>query len=64
VQIRALECRSTHCALEYAVRVDDLDHDVDGSEELERLVEPVGGVIAPEVGTRMMVNVLIWQKRS
>jgi len=64
VQIRALECRSTHCALEYAVRVDDLDHDVDGSEELERLAEPVDGVIAAEVGTRMMVSVLIWQKRS
>jgi hypothetical protein len=64
VQIRALECRSTYCALEYAVRVDDLDHDVDGSEELERLVEPVGGIMAPEVGTRMMVSVLVWQKRS
>jgi hypothetical protein len=66
VQIRSLECRSTRCALEYAVYVNDLDHDVDGNQELERLMEPVGGIVAPEVsliqGKGMMVSVLIWSK--
>jgi len=68
VQIRALECRSAHCALEYAVYLDDLDHDVDGSEDLERLMEPLGGIVAPEMnqglGKPMMVSVLVWKKRS
>ena len=68
VQIRALECRSTHCALEYAVYLDDLDHDVDGSEELERLMDPLGGIVAPEMphgsGKPMMVSVLVWKRRS
>lgn len=68
VQIRALECRSTRCALEYAVYVNDLDHDVDGSEELERLMDPQGGIVIPEMspgsGKPMMVTVLVWQKRS
>jgi hypothetical protein len=68
VQIRALECRSTRCALEYAVYVDDLDHDVDGDQDLERLMEPVGGMVAPEVsqggsGRGLMVSVLFWTKR-
>jgi hypothetical protein len=68
VQIRALECRSTRCALEYAVYVDDLDHDVDGDEDLERLMEPVGGMMAPEVsqggsGRGLIVSVLFWTKR-
>ena len=48
-EIRALECRRTYCALEYAVDIDDLDHDVDGNEELEKLMEPVAGVMAPEL---------------
>jgi hypothetical protein len=68
VQIRALECRRTRCALEYAVDVKDLDHDVDGDQELERLMEPVGGIVAPEVslllGKGMMVSVLVWSKRA
>jgi hypothetical protein len=68
VQIRALECRSTHCALEYAVYVDDLNHDVDGDKELERRMEPVGGIVAPELkpgsNRGSMVSVLIWTKRS
>jgi hypothetical protein len=68
VQIRALECRSTRCALEYAVYVDDMDHDVDGDKELERLMEPVGGIVAPEVikgsNRGAMVSVLFWTKRS
>jgi hypothetical protein len=67
-RIRALECRSTRCALEYAVPVNDLDHDVDGSEELERLMDPLGGIVAPEMNPvlarPMMVSVLVWQKRS
>jgi len=67
VQIRALECRSTRCALEYAVYVDDLNHDVDGDQEFERLMEPVGGIVAPEVnqgvGRHMMVSVLFWARR-
>lgn len=67
-QIRALECRSTHCALEYAVYLDDLDHNADGSEELERLMEPLGGIVAPEMpqglGKPMMVSVLVWKRRS
>ena len=67
VEIRALECRHTLCALEYAVPVDDLDHDADGSEELERLMEPVGGVVVPELptgsGKGKFVSVLFWRKR-
>lgn len=66
--IRALECRRTMCALEYAVFVDDLDHDVDGNQELSRLMEPVGGVMAPELpgadGRAKIVSVLIWRKVS
>lgn len=68
IQIRALECRSIHCALEYAVYVNDLDHDVDGSEELERLMDPLTGIVIPEMnsasGKPMMVSVLVWQKRQ
>lgn len=67
VQIRALECRRTRCALEYAVYGDDLDHDADGDEDLERLLEPVGGIMAPELGEGlakgMIVSVLFWTKR-
>lgn len=68
-QIRALECRSTRCALEYAVAVDDLGRDVDGDEELDKLMEPVGGVaLVPELpagpGKGVFVNVLIWRKPS
>ena len=67
VQIRALECRSAHCALEYAVFADDLKHDADGDAELERLMEMVGGIVAPELepgsSRGMMVSVLIWKKR-
>jgi len=48
--------------------VNDLDHDVDGDQELERLMEPVGGIVAPEVslvlGKGMMVSVLFWSKRA
>jgi len=66
-EIRALECRRTRCALEYAVSVDNLDHDVDGNEELERLMEPVAGVVVPELpdgpGKGKIVSVLIWRKR-
>jgi hypothetical protein len=66
VQIRALECRSTYCALEDAVYVDDLDHEVDGSEELERLMDPITGIMVPEMNTAsgkpMMVSVLIWRR--
>lgn len=65
-EIRALECRRTMCALEYAVFVDDLDHGVDGSEQLSRLMEPLGGVMAPELpgadGRGKIVSVLIWRK--
>jgi hypothetical protein len=68
VEIRALECRRTRCAIEYAVSIDDLDHDVDGNAELDQLMEPIGGVTAPELasGSRknMMVSVMIWRKRS
>ena len=68
VQIRALECRTTYCALEYAVDANDLDHDVDGSEELERLLNPLSGIVAPEVnpaaGNSKMVSVLVWHKRK
>jgi len=67
VQIRALECRGTYCALEYAVYVNDLDHDVDGDEELERLLDPLTGIVIPEMdsgsGKPMMVSVLVWRKR-
>ena len=67
VEIRGLECRRTLCALEYAVPVDDMDHDVDGSEELERLMDSAGGVVAPELpagpGNGKFVSVLIWRKR-
>jgi len=55
-------------ALKYAVYLDDLDHDLDGSEDLEQLMEPLGGIVAPEMnqglGKPMMVSVLVWQKRS
>jgi hypothetical protein len=68
VQIRALECRRTLCALEYAVPADDLDHDVDGNAELEQFMEPVSGVVVPEPasgpGKSRMVSVLIWLRRS
>jgi len=68
VEIRALECRRMRCALEYAVSVDDLDHDVDGNAELDRLMEPIGGVMAPEPttgsGKGLMISVMIWRKRS
>ena len=53
-----------NCALEYAVYLDDLDHDVDGSEELERLMEPLGGIVAPEVPQgweARLVSVLVWK---
>jgi hypothetical protein len=50
------------------VYVDDLDHDVDGDAELERLMEPVGGIVAPEVKQDfrkgMFVSVLFWTKGS
>jgi hypothetical protein len=66
-EIRALECRRTLCALEYAVPVDDLNHNVDGDADLDRLMEPEGGVMAPELpsgmGAGKMVSVLIWRKR-
>src|SRR5688500_3145851 len=66
-ETRSLECRRTLCALEYAVDVDNLDHDADGSEQLERLMEPVTGVMAPELpsagGKGKIVSVLIWRKR-
>lgn len=65
-EIRALECRRTICALEYAVSIDDLDHSVDGSEKLETLMQPITGVIAPELpsnrGKGKMVSILIWRK--
>jgi hypothetical protein len=68
VEIRSLECRSSHCALEYAVRIDGMDFDVDGDPELEKLVESMGGVMAPEVGAtpagHRMVSVMIWKKVS
>ena len=66
IEIRALECRRTLCALEYAVPVGDLSRDVDGSEELDRLVEAVGGVVIPELpsgtGQGKIVTVLLWRK--
>jgi len=67
MEIRALECRRTLCALEYAVNANDTAHDVDGSPELDRLMEPIGGVVAPEVSLASggrIVSVLIWRKRS
>jgi hypothetical protein len=68
VEIRALECRRMRCALEYAVSVDDLDHDVDGDAELDRLMEPVGGIMAPEPPSASakgkLISVLIWRRRS
>ena len=67
-EIRALECRRTRCALEYAVSIDDLDHDVDGDAELDRLMDPAGGVVVPEPpsdsGKGKMISVLIWRRRS
>jgi hypothetical protein len=66
VLIRALECRRTLCALEYVAFLDDMDFEVDGSEELSRLMEPVGGVMAPELPGKdlrgKMISVLIWRK--
>jgi hypothetical protein len=66
IEIRALECRSTRCGLEYAVKVDDLGRDVDGSAELDRLLEPVGGIVAPELGPGLkggrLVSVIFWTK--
>ena len=64
--IRALECRRTMCALEYAVSVDDQSRHVDGDPQLEATMTPVGGVVAPEVvaGQGLMVSVLIWRRRS
>jgi hypothetical protein len=68
VQIRALECRHTLCALEYAVSSDDLGRIADGDTQLDRLMEPIGGVMAPELASRSgkgtMVSVLIWRRRS
>jgi hypothetical protein len=68
VGIRALECRSTLCALEYAVDVGDLDHEFDGNAELERLMDPIGGIVAPELGPDRrggrMVSIMIWKKRQ
>ena len=65
-QIRALECRRTRCALEYAVNAKDLGADVDGNEELDRLMESTGGVMVPDPsstsGGGMLVSVLIWRK--
>jgi hypothetical protein len=48
---------------------DDLDHDVDGDNELERIMEPVGGIVVPEVslsgrGRGKIVTVLLWIKHS
>ena len=44
-----------------------MDHDADGSEELERLLEPVGGVVVPELpkgpAKGKFVSVLFWRKR-
>jgi len=65
-EIRSLECRRTRCALEYAVSTDDLNHDADGNQELDRLMEPTGGVVVPEVspgGGGKIVSVLLWRKR-
>jgi hypothetical protein len=68
VEIRALECRHTRCALEYAVSIDDLGPSVDGDMQLDRLMEPIGGVMAPELasgsGKGKMVSVMIWRRRS
>jgi len=67
VEIRALECRRMLCALEYAVSIDDLNHNSDGDVELDRLMEPTGGVTAPEPtpgsGNGKIVSVLIWRRR-
>ncbi len=67
-EIRALECRRTYCALEYAVEVDDMEHNIDGNDELDKLMEPVTGVMAPELPTNRrrgkIVSVLIWRKRD
>jgi hypothetical protein len=68
-EIRALECRRTRCALEYAVSTEDLGRNVDGDAELDRLMEPIGGVMAPELTSGsakggMWVSVLIWRKRA
>jgi hypothetical protein len=68
VEIRALECRRARCALEYAVSVEDLAHDADGNAELDRLMEPMSGVVVPEpasgMGEGKMVSVLIWARHS
>lgn len=67
-EMRALECRRTRCAFEYAVTTDDFGHALDGYEELDRHMELIGGVTAPELlsgsGNGMWVSVMIWRKRS
>jgi len=67
-EIRALECRRTRCAFEYAVAADDLGQTWAGYTELDRHLELIGGVTAPELpsgsGNGMWVSVMIWRKRS
>ncbi|HEU5134051.1 MAG TPA: hypothetical protein VFU13_02805 [Steroidobacteraceae bacterium] len=67
-EMRALECRRTRCAFEYAVTTDAYGQTLDGYEELDRHMELTGGVTAPELtsgtGHGKWVSVMIWRKRS
>lgn len=64
-RIRALECRSTRCALEVASEVDRIGVAFDSDPDFDEIMFPRPGYFAdeddPQTGTTTLVSAQVWQ---
>jgi hypothetical protein len=64
-EIRTLQCRSSRCALVYAVAAKDAEREVDGDLTLDQLMDlrtGAAGTEGPDEST--VVGMLVWQTRE